>query len=331
MTITATNPEQQPLSPDTTNETALQLKSRARVDKLNRTVTEKLQAKYGDLDLSQLLGSHDSELALKVLKEMHQIELDQEEKVFVLGLAAALHRPENGYHGQPIRPAEVTDSDSKVWSIAINKLREYQKTPKLEETQYNRVAGNITYEQRVENANLATDLLSRLSGPGSPAEEDVMDMFNDAEFQMLSFEVLPPGLQELVDAINNDPNFEKFERDRVEFMIKLATEHPGCRKYKSRISLQRLEAATTDKETGAKIIDNYYILEFPLETQEGQTSVVFADNFMSGNAIFIVREDIHVAGTWREILSLPRTEAKELCTRIEHKGDWQDRAEKALQ
>jgi hypothetical protein len=334
MTITSNVPEHQPSSLDVIDETALRLKSQTRVNRLNRTVTEKLQAwyGYGELDLSQMFGSHNSELALRVLRRLHLIRLSQEEKIFVLGIAAALHRPENGYQGRSVRPDEVTDASSKVWKYAINKLRKYQKMPRLKEEQYNRVSNNITYKQRVENANLATDILSKLSGPAPTAKEDAMDMFNDAEFQMLCFEVLPPGVQELVYAINNDPNSysEKFERDRAEFMIKLAAEHPGCRKYKSRISLQRLDAATTDKETGAKVINNYYILEFPLETQEGQTSVVFADNFMSGNAIFIVREDIHVAGTWREILSLPRSEAKELCTRIEHRGNWQDRVREAL-
>ena len=313
------------------DETALQLKSKTRVDRLNRTVTEKLQAKHGELDLSQMLGGNDSELTLSVLKDVANAGLDQEEKIFVMGLAAALHRPDEGYLSKPVKPSDMTEDGLKVWGFAINKLRDYQKVPKVSEAQYNQAANNITYEQRVSNANLATDILSRLSGNGSTEQEDIMDMFNDAEFQMLSFEVLPPGLKELAEAINSDPNNANFQPDRVEFMIDLAKQYPNSRKYKSKISLQNLENATTDQETGAKILSNYYILEFELvDSEASSTTVAFAENFMEGNAIFIVREDVHVAGTWREILSLPRTVAKELCTRIQHKGDWQAKAREAL-
>jgi len=305
----------------------------------------------------------EGQTALDILDNIETFGLSLKESTTLYGLLAATYAPDQAYEGGIVKKSDPISFDKhaeeshiarKIWRTSVNKLVGIGTWPPRKGRTYS----GESYKFRRENADLANVILSMLqkgATPGLliPEAFTATGSFEPLEMP-LGFELFPAGesdkLEEelehlkelLISEIEQKLVAREINKERLRFFVENYVDNKkkgnDVMVWYSKVKLSALLGGENDEDNSSMAKFNHYFVmviiprvEQPesknINDDQGEVLVIaYADNFTEGNAMFVHRSDIDIAGTWQETFALSKRDAKDFCTKIVHTGAWQDRA-----
>lgn len=267
--------------------------------------------------------------------------MDPRDRVRLIGLIATVAKPEGReYSDETIMRKQGETPQERAWRKAVNSLRSFAEEPKpstieaasedpvRSEQLTNRV--RAAAQARFWLANISADRPTGSTEEGIAASVEASTAIDLADFiqiplHLLPFEALPPGASPTGGHIGTpsreglSPILYDLDPTRMAVIRQLIDKFPD----------KNGRAYLSSKETRDGELHRSMILITVFDIDEARRVAVVerpAGHVKNNASALFIIDERNTAGTWQEIVALPRKEAASVgAHRIVHAGDWQPR------